>query len=158
MKPRVASVSRVASLAALVAALGAGCTVTAPVPAALEAGENCAGCRMAVSDARLAGQIVAPGELPLFFDDLGCLGGYLSSGRAAKGAVVFVADHRTKAWVPAAAAVFTRVSALATPMGSHLVAHASPASRDADLVARDGVPVAAEEIFGVAGPAAGGRQ
>ena len=61
-----------------------------------------------------------PGELPRFFDDLGCLADYLTAGKAPAGAAAFVADHRTKAWVRADRAVYTRVPGLATPMGSHV--------------------------------------
>ena len=118
-------------------------------PAALDTrNEACASCRMAVSDARFAAQLVAPGELPRFFDDLGCLADYLKAGKAPAGAVAFVADHRTKAWVRADAALYTRVPGLATPMGSHVIAHADIASRDADADARAGVAVAAAELFG----------
>ena len=130
------------------------CAPGAPEPAPLGAQEGCAACRMAVSDPRLAAQIVAPGELPLFFDDLGCLGSFVKRGRVPAGAVVFVADHRTKAWVRAERAVFTRVPGLATPMGSHLVAHETLASRDADEAAREGVPVGVTEVL--AGPGEGG--
>lgn len=119
--------------------------------------EQCAGCRMSVSSAVFASQIVAPGELPRFFDDLGCLGGYVKAGRAPKGAAAFVADHRTKAWVRADRAVYTRVTGLSTPMGSGVVAHADAASRDQDPDARAGGPVAAAELFGPAGPPVGGE-
>jgi len=139
-------------LSALLAALAA-CGGGAPEPAALDTrNEQCASCRMAVSDARFASQLVAPGELPRFFDDLGCLADHLRAGKAPAGALAFVADHRTKAWVRADAAVYTRVPGLATPMGSHVIAHADAASRDADAEARTGMPVTAAELFGPAGP------
>jgi copper chaperone NosL len=127
-------------------------------PAALGAQEPCAACRMAVSDARLASQVVAPGELPLFFDDLGCLAGFVKAGRVPREGVVFVADHRTRAWVRADRAIYTRVLGLATPMGSHLVAHDNAASRAQDPAVRDGTPVAMEELFGAALPSRGGLQ
>jgi copper chaperone NosL len=107
---------------------------------------------MAVSDARFASQLVAPGELPRFFDDLGCLADFLKAGKAPAVAAAFVADHRTKAWIRADRAVYTRVPGLATPMGSHLVAHADSDSRDQDEDARGGTPVAAAELFGPNGP------
>jgi copper chaperone NosL len=97
---------------------------------------------MAVSSPRFAAQIVAPGEEPLFFDDLGCLVTYLDLRKTVgAGAVAYVADHRTGTWVAAAAATITRVEGLSTPMGSHLIAHESPASRDADPAAQAGVDV-----------------
>jgi copper chaperone NosL len=114
--------------------------------------EACAHCRMAVSDARFAAQLAAPGEEPRFFDDLGCLRDYLKAQpRLPRGTVAFVADHRTREWVRAARALYTRREALQTPMSSHLVAHADQASRDADPGAA-GATVGVAEIFGPAGP------
>ncbi|HEU4385202.1 MAG TPA: hypothetical protein VFR85_17085 [Anaeromyxobacteraceae bacterium] len=114
--------------------------------------DACAHCRMAVSDARFAAQLAAPGEEPRFFDDLGCLRDWLrSQPRLPRGAVAFVADHRTREWVRASAATYTRNPGLQTPMSSHLLAHAGPASRDADPAA-GGAPLGAAEIFGPAGP------
>jgi copper chaperone NosL len=108
---------------------------------------------MAVSDARFAAQLMAPGEEPLFFDDLGCLRDHLAANpRPPRGTVAFVADHRTREWVRASKATFTRREDVATPMSSHLLAHASAASRDADPVAAGGVPVGLAELFGPEGP------
>jgi copper chaperone NosL len=110
---------------------------------------------MAVSDARFASQLVAPGELPLFFDDIGCLATFLKTGKVPAGATAFVADHRTRAWIRADRAVYARVPGLATPMGSGLLAHADAASRGQDEGAADGAPVAPAEIFGHEGPPMG---
>ncbi len=108
---------------------------------------------MAVSDARFAAQLAAPGEEARFFDDVGCLRDYLRKRpRLPAGTVAFVADHRTREWVRAGLAVLTRRDSLETPMASHLIAHASLASRDADPAAAGGTPVSSGEIFGPAGP------
>jgi copper chaperone NosL len=108
---------------------------------------------MAVSDVRFAAQLVAPGEEPRFFDDIGCLRDYLRrTPNQHAGTVAFVADHRTREWHRASRAVFTTRDTLETPMGSHLVAHGSAASRDADPAAAGGTPVSAAELFGPAGP------
>jgi copper chaperone NosL len=149
--------ARVGALALIpVAALGVACGGGEPQPAALDTrNEQCASCRMAVSDARFAAQVVAPGELPRFFDDVGCLADFVRAGKAPAGAVAFVADHRTKAWLRAERAVYTRVPGLETPMSSHVVAHADGLSREQDPVARDGTPVAPGELFGPGGPPAG---
>ncbi len=134
------------------AAVAIGCSGGAPGPAPLDTKtETCRSCRMPVSDASLAAQLVAAGEEPKFFDDLGCLRDFLARSPAPPGSVAYVADHRTKRWVRASAAVYTR-SKLETPMGSHWIAHADTASRDADPAAAGGVPVAPREIFGLAGP------
>jgi copper chaperone NosL len=140
------------SAAALVLAALA-CHRGAPAPAALDTrSDACARCRMAVSDARFSAQLVAPGEEPRFFDDVGCLRDWLREHPRPRGAVAYVADHRTKAWVRAAAATYARVPGLETPMGSHLVAHADAASRAADPDARGGAPLSGGEVFGPAGP------
>ena len=143
--------------ASLVLALAlSGCASGPPEPAPLDTrNESCAACRMAVSEARFAAQLVSPGELPRFFDDIGCLAGFVKTGRAPSAATAFVADHETRAWVRADAAIYTRVPHLATPMGSHLIAHADAASRDRDPAARGGTPVAAVELFGPSRAAAG---
>lgn len=142
----------------LVALAAAACSAGPPQPANLDTkNETCAFCRMAISDGRLASQIVAPGEEPKFFDDFGCLRDYLREHPAASGAVVYVTDHRTKAWVSAAQAVFTRVPGLETPMASHLVAHADPVSRDRDPDVKGGESVALTGLFGPGGPPRGLR-
>ena len=138
-----------AILACGLAIVALSCNGGPPAPATLDTRNDvCADCRMAVSNARFASQIVAPGEEPLFFDDLGCLAAYLRKhATQPAGAVAYVADHRTRTWVPASDAIFTNAPALETPMGSHVVAHASLASRDADAAARGGTPVDAAGFF-----------
>jgi copper chaperone NosL len=111
---------------------------------------------MPVSEPRFAAQITAPGELPLFFDEPGCLGDFVRAGQVkAPAAVAWVADHRTRAWVRADRAVYTRVPTLETPMNHRLVAHENAASRDADPDSRGGGPVDLREIFGPKGPPRG---
>ena len=142
----------------LLALAAATCSDGPPQPASLDTrNETCAFCRMAISDARLAAQIVAPAEEPKFFDDIGCLRNHLRERPVASGSVVFVADHRTKAWVPAAQAVYTKVPGLETPMGSHVVAHADSASRDQDPDVKGGESVSLGDLFGSGGPPGGRR-
>ncbi len=145
------------SAAIVILAFAVACRSGAPEPVPLDTRhEQCTSCRMAVSDARLASQLVARGELPRFFDDLGCLAAFVKAGKAPAGATAFVADHRTKAWVRADQAVYTRVPGLETPMLSQLIAHADAASRAADPDARAGTPVSPAELFGAGGPPLGG--
>lgn len=120
--------------------------------------DTCAWCRMAVSDARFAAQLVAPGEEPRFFDDIGCLRDWLAgSAGTTAGAAAFVADHGSKEWVRAGAAVYSSCPGLETPMNSHLVAHADAASKSADPAATGCAVVAAAVVFaGSALPDAGG--
>jgi len=147
------------AIAALLSA-SAGCSSGPPQPATLDTkNEACAWCRMAVSDPRFAAQVVAPGELPRFFDDIGCLADWLEAGKEIpEGAVAFVADHRTRAWIRADRAAYTRVAGLATPMSSHVIAHADAVSRDQDPDARGGEPLSVGALFGAAGPPIGGER
>jgi copper chaperone NosL len=147
--------TRVLALSVLLAACASG----PPPPAALDTkNESCAWCRMAISEARFAGQIVAATEEPLFFDDIGCLARFAAGAKAGPAwTVTYVADHRTRTWVRADAALYTEVASLATPMASHLIAHADPASRNADPDAKGGTLRSVAEVFGPDGPPGGTR-
>lgn len=135
---------------AAVVAVAAACGRAAPQPAELDTrNEMCGFCNMVVSSRVFAAQVVAPGEEARFFDDLGCLGAWMKEHPMAGDAAAFVADHRTGEWVPAASAVYSRVDTIDTPMGSHLVAHASVASRTADTAAAAGTVLSAAEAIGL---------
>lgn len=136
------------------AVLGAVSCARGPTPpAALDTkNDACASCRMGVVDRRFAAQLVAPGEEPLFFDDIGCLRDYLARlPRLPEGAMAYVSDHRTQSWVAASTAVYTRAPRARTPMDSGLIAHADLASRDQDEAARGGSPLTATDVFGLRG-------
>ena len=138
---------RLSTLAAAVL-LTVGCAGSgAPGPLAIDLGRDaCSHCRMAIVSTSTAAEIVAPGEEPRLFDDLGCLGAFVASSPAGPDAVVFVADHRTGTWIEARHAVFTKTS-LQTPMGSGLVAHNDDTSRDQDPAARGGTPVSIGSVL-----------
>ena len=140
---------RVEWLPCALAGLLAACGGTSLGPAQVDTrNDTCQNCRMPVSNARLAAQIVAPSEEPLFFDDIGCLASFLRRSPALhEGAVAYVADHRTGSWVPAAAASYTIAPGVETPMGSHIIAHLSPASRDADPALATGGARPALDVF-----------
>ncbi len=60
----------------------------------------------------------------------------------------WVSDHRTKEFVPAATAVFTKSPTVQTPMNSGILAWADAASRDQDPAAAGGTPVAPADVLG----------
>jgi copper chaperone NosL len=144
--------ARRACLGALVALLA--CHPGDAPPGTLDTkNETCRSCRMPVSDAHLACQLAAAGEEPRFFDEIGCLQSFLKqNGPSTAHSVAYVADHRTGAWVRASTATYSHCPSLETPMGSHMIAHADPASRDADAAARACTGVPEAEIFGPGGP------
>lgn len=128
--------------------LGAGCARGEVRPEVLAVGqEACAFCRMTVSQPEFASQLLVEGELPKFFDDLGCLHSYLTAAAPGpEGGVIFVTDHRTREWVRSDAAIYSRAPALATPMASHLVAHATHDSQKADTNLPETIPVTIDEV------------
>lgn len=148
--PLVLCVRLVTGAAVVLAALcGLGCGSSSPGPAALDTrNDTCAHCRMAVSDARFAAQLVAPGEEPKFFDDLGCLREYLKARTPPTGSTAFVASYRTRAWVAARDAVYLENASVETPMGFHLLAFEDAAGRDADPAAQGGRRLDAAAVFG----------
>ena len=137
-----------AGLLLLLTAAAVACRSGPPEPAALDVNQvACAYCRMIVSDHRFASQLVSRREEPRFFDDFGCLAHFIeNAGGIPPGSVVYVADHRTNRWISLDAAVMTHVDSISAPMGSHVIAHESVASRDADPAAVRGRPVEPHEI------------
>lgn len=102
---------------------------------------------MVVSDARVAAQIAAPGEESVFFDDIGCLASAVTGGRMLDLPYAYVADHQTGTWVPATKALYTHAPSLATPMGSHVIAHADDSSRRADNAAAGGTVLTFQQVL-----------
>ncbi len=143
------------STAALVSLLTlAACGGSADGPAPIDTkNDACSWCRMSVSDLRFAAQLTAPGHEPKFFDDAGCLRDWLKAPREAGPWTAWVADHRTKDWVAAKDALFTRV-AVQTPMSSGLLAHANAASRDSDSNSKGGTTVPVSDVIGPFSPEA----
>ncbi|HEY5609695.1 MAG TPA: hypothetical protein VIL97_00700 [Thermoanaerobaculia bacterium] len=94
------------------------CSSAPPGPEPIPPGAACGGCRMAISNPRLAAQIVATGEEPIFFDDLGCLRAY----EKRPSAIAYVADYQTGVWLDASTASYFRCDSIETPMSSHLIA------------------------------------
>lgn len=138
-------------LAILLALVLAACGRAAgPVP--IETGTACAFCRMTISNTHLAAEVVSPGEEPRQYDDIGCLVNDLRQRPAGAAARAFVADYASAGLVPAGMAAYTRVESVTTPMSSHLVAHATPAAREADARVRGGTPLTAADVFAASLP------
>lgn len=108
-------------------------------PAKPDASTSCAACRMMVSDLRFAGQLIAHGEEPRFFDDIGCMRNYLEDHRSDAEWRGFVTDYRTHQWTAIERANFWKCKSIETPMASHIVASASKPADDC---------VAMQEVFG----------
>jgi len=101
----------------------AGCGATDIRPVDIFPEDNCAHCRMAVSNERFASEIIEQDGTALKFDDIGCLMNFKSKKPNLKIAAIYLKDYETKEWIPyeRAAIVETDVE---TPMGSGRVAFA----------------------------------
>ena len=107
-------------------------------PRSTRATTHCASCRMAVSDARFAAQIVgARARSRASSTTSAASRDYLKAGKAPGRARSPSSPTTGRRPGSAATAPSTRGSpASQTPMGSHVIAHADAASRDADPDAR----------------------
>jgi copper chaperone NosL len=109
----------------------AACT-SGPRPVQLGA-EECAHCRMVISDGRYAAQLMTAKGRSYSFDDVACMVAFVNDA-APNGAAAgepaarghWVADFDAPGeWIPVEQAVFVRSDALRTPMGGGLSAHAT---------------------------------
>lgn len=123
---------RALRLAAFASALVATACGSGPRPIELGA-EECAHCRMVISDGRFAAQLVTEKGRSYAFDDLGCMLNFMRAGgiAGATGAQ-WVADFEDDArWLPVEDAFYVHSEALRTPMSGGLAAHATLAAAEA---------------------------
>lgn len=114
---------------AAVLALGlAGCA--GDTPRALVLGEdNCAFCRMTVTDARFGTQVITRTGKVEVFDSVECLAGYVRAAAPGDVRAVWVTDAEARAFVRADSAGYLLDGSLRGPMG-RVVAFASPAAAE----------------------------
>jgi len=126
--------------------------------------DACAQCRMAVSQIKFAAQVVEPGGMPFFYDDIGCMFIDIATGARKTGYAAFVADFETSAWIPACDAFYVKSSAVKSPMGYGIAAFAAKeaceryaAGIETSALTYDEVAqhMAAESVYGSDGSAEG---
>jgi copper chaperone NosL len=117
------SVSWICAAALAAAALwaGAGCGRAEVRPVELYPEDNCAHCRMAISDPHFASEILDQNGDALKFDDLGCMLQYRAGHPGMAIAGVFLKDYETLGWLRYEQASIVKTG-LSTPMGSGNVA------------------------------------
>jgi copper chaperone NosL len=112
-----------------------GCGDGAPEgPPELRIGHDaCAHCGMLLAEDRCAAASIAvvDGESTyLVWDDVGCLLDWMRERPDSKFTAHFVRDYGARTWIDAPKATFLLTEAIRTPMGSWIVAYASPAGAE----------------------------
>jgi len=131
--------------ALLLAGLLGGCSAGPAAPVDIDTtADVCAHCRMTIVSSTTAAQIVARGEEPTIFDDLGCLRDYVAAAGLPAGALVFVADIVSVD--PAPEPLVQRARAEL----AHALAQLGPAQREA-VVLRFAEELSYDEIAALTG-------
>lgn len=116
----------IAGLSLFAAFLAAGCGASKIEPVEIYPEDNCAQCRMAISEHQFASEIIDRDGEVYKFDDLACMLKFRSKHSDLKVNVIFLKDYETKEWIPYERATIVETS-IETPMGSGKVAFADAA-------------------------------
>lgn len=104
----------------------AGCAASEIKPVDLYPEDQCAQCRMAVSEEAFASQIITKQGDVYKFDDLGCQEKFLKERTDLAVAANYVKDYESRAWLPKEKSIIVQTG-MKTPMGSGKVAVADSA-------------------------------
>jgi len=107
----------------IISLLVVGCGSSEIKPVDIFPEDNCAQCRMAVSDERFASEIINEDGEAFKFDDLGCMLKFRAKQNDVKIAGIFLKDYETKEWIPYERATLIETD-VETPMGSGKLAFA----------------------------------
>jgi copper chaperone NosL len=114
----------VMALLALTSTLTVSCGNRQPEAVKLNS-DNCEFCRMTISDARFAAEMVTPKGRIYKFDDVACLLNYREENPNIKEGRLFVTDYsQSQQFVEAGAAFYIRGEAFGSPMGGNIAAFA----------------------------------
>jgi len=93
--------------------------------------ENCARCRMTISDARFAAAWREPSGKEKHFDDIGCMVLQQRETEIPESTRFWVNDYETQTWLDAATASYVLSKSIDSPMAYGVAASATPERADA---------------------------
>lgn len=99
----------------------AGCSTSELQPVELFPEDECANCRMSVSDPKFASEIISQQGEIYKFDDLSCLDKFRRNHTEVNIAAMFVKDFETTQWLPYEKSIVIQTG-VETPMGSGRIA------------------------------------
>lgn len=101
--------------------------------------ENCARCRMAISDARFAAAWRDPADKEAHFDDIGCMVLLQGEKNPEAGTRFWVHDYVTEAWLDAPSASYAISESIHSPMSYGVAASAT--AEGAQQIVKESSPV-----------------
>ena len=127
------------TMAALLLLITIVSSCVAPGPRALALGiDECAQCRMMITDARFGGEVVTRTGRVMTFDALECLAAYVAQTDPRSVHAIWVSDfEHPGTWLPAERAMYVAGASIGSPMGRALLAVA-PAVSSGDAMRRYG--------------------
>lgn len=134
--------------APLLAFLVVACSSRAPEPVEIALDEEaCHQCRMAISQREFAAEIVTLAGSVYYFDDIGCMGRWISDNQLPETAGLFVTDYDTRSWLDARMVFYVRSNKLPTPMQYGLAAFETRAKAETAAKRLDGEVLAWQQVL-----------
>ena len=126
----------------------AGCQKVAIAPVALEATDMCSFCRMSISEARYAAELIDNDGQAFKFDEIGCMANFIKQRRNNSSVrVTFVMDFESREWLPAESAAYVRSAEFKTPMNGGIVAFRDKASAESAVAKYHGTLMPIAEVM-----------
>ena len=100
------------------------CAQTGPIPVEINK-DNCAYCKMTITGANFAAQLLTPKGRHYLFDDISCMLDYQKENADARQSHFYVADYcAPQDFIPAEKALLLHSDSLRSPMGGNIAAFA----------------------------------
>ncbi len=129
----------------------AGCAQGPPRPVDIEPADVCASCKMAISEARYAAELIDSEDRVFKFDDIGCMLRFARErnmiGSAPSRVHIFVHNYGGRDWLEAGKAHYVKSPEIPSPMASGLVAFADAAEAQTNADRFHGLVIEFAELW-----------